>query len=61
MDEKIRTELMTKTDRSVFVFIGNDLRADDGAGPYIAKNIYTNRVRIINADTVFEIYVEEII
>ncbi|NLH38742.1 MAG: hydrogenase maturation peptidase HycI [Elusimicrobia bacterium] len=61
MDEKIRTELMTQTGKTVFVFIGNDLRADDGAGPYIAKNIRNDSVKIINAETVFENYVEEII
>jgi len=61
MDEKIGTELMTQTGKTVFVFIGNDLRADDGAGPYIAKNIRNNKIKVINAETLFENYVEEII
>ncbi len=46
---------------TVYVFIGNELREDDGAGPYIAKNIKNEKIRVINAGSVFENSVSEII
>ncbi|HOJ86464.1 MAG: hydrogenase maturation peptidase HycI [Elusimicrobiales bacterium] len=46
---------------TLYVFIGNDLREDDGAGPYIAKKIKNDRIKIMDAGSVFENRVSEII
>lgn len=46
---------------TLYVFIGNELREDDGAGPYIAKNIKNPELKIINAQSVFENHVSSII
>lgn len=46
---------------TVYVFIGNDLRKDDGAGIYIVNNIHNNKIKKINAGSVFENYINEII
>lgn len=47
--------------RAIIVCIGNDLRNDDGIGPYIAKNIKNDKFKIIDAGQVFENYIYEII
>lgn len=46
---------------TLYVFIGNDLREDDGAGPYMAKKIKNDKIKIIDAGSVFENRVSEII
>jgi len=46
---------------TLYVFIGNELRGDDGAGPYIAANIRNNKIRFINACNGFENAIGDII
>lgn len=47
--------------KPVIVCLGNDLRNDDGIGPYIARNIKNNKFKIIDAGQVFENYIYDII
>lgn len=47
--------------RPIIVCVGNDLRNDDGIGPYIARNIKNDKFKIIDAGQIFENYIYEII
>jgi hydrogenase 3 maturation protease len=62
MDEFISRQISPQG-KTVIVCIGNDLRADDGVGPYIASflKIKSKDIKIINAFSVIENYIDEII
>jgi len=60
MDEEIKKAISNDND-TLYVFIGNELREDDGAGPYIARNIKNNKIKFIDAHSVFENYISDII
>lgn len=50
-----------KGKRIVVVCLGNELRNDDGVGPYIAKRIKNDSVKIIDAGQSFENYIFDVI
>ncbi len=62
MDQALKKELKFK-DKTVLAFIGSELRADDGLGPYIGNrlNLRKEGLKVINAFSVIENYVEDII
>ncbi len=62
MDISIKEELKF-IDKTVIVCLGSELRCDDGLGPYIGENLKIKKegLKIVNAFSVIENYVEEII
>lgn len=62
MEDSLKEELKFKN-KTIIVCIGSDLRADDGLGPYVGKNLKIEKegLKIINAFSVIENYVEDII
>ena len=61
MNKEVKDILSSNFYETLYVFIGNDLRGDDACGPYICKNITNPLIRKIDAQSVFESYVWEII
>lgn len=62
MDVSIKEELRF-VNKTLIVCIGSELRSDDGLGPYIGENLKVKKegLKIINAFSVIENYVEDII
>lgn len=62
MELTVKKELKFKN-KTVIVCLGSELRADDGLGPYVGENIKVKRegLKVINAFSVIENYVEDII
>lgn len=48
-------------ERVLIVCIGNELRNDDGVGPYIARGIKNTKFKVIDAGDVLESYIYDII
>ncbi|MCX7641949.1 MAG: hydrogenase maturation protease [Elusimicrobiales bacterium] len=51
---------LLKGEKIVVVCLGNDLRSDDGIGPYIARKIKNDKFIVINAGQSFENHIYEI-
>ncbi|GAB4033782.1 MAG: hydrogenase maturation peptidase HycI [Elusimicrobiota bacterium] len=62
MELAVKKDLKFKN-KTVIVCLGSELRADDGLGPYVGENIKVKRegLKLINAFSVIENYVEDII
>ncbi|MEF3281040.1 MAG: hydrogenase 3 maturation endopeptidase HyCI [Elusimicrobiota bacterium] len=63
MNEEFKKALIPEG-KTILVGIGNDLRGDDGVGPYIANRLISKNnenFKVINAGPVIENFVEEII
>lgn len=50
-----------KGNRPIIVCLGNEFRNDDGIGPYIAKRIRNETIKVIDAGQVLENYITDII
>ena len=61
MNNELKDIFSIDFDKTIYVFVGNELRGDDASGPYICKNITNPLINKIDAQSVFENYVWDII